>query len=310
MGLAGLGAALAVGLLAGCSTGIENGALPSTPEITNQTGTIIHLWNGSWIAALTVGVITWGLMLWCVAVYRKRKGDNKLPPQNRAHVPLELMYTAVPIVMIAVLLRFTASDIAEIRDVSQKPDYTIEAIGTVVGDPNRARTLSLAHGGQAVSVVASAGQRVQRGETLLTISPDPTARQAFQQAQAALSLARGDLQRTEKLAAQRLATQSQLAAARKVTRVDPNNSAAMVLAALVQQKQNKWSDAQTTLLAAQKLAPANTTVLCMLGIAAQHLDHPDAAAGYYQQALNANPDDTWAQELLNSLTPTKVSLVP
>ena len=101
-----------------------------------------------------------------------------------------------------------------------------------------------------------------------------------------------------------------LAAARKVTRVDPGNSAAMVLAALVQQKQNKWSDAQTTLLAAQKLAPANTTVLCMLGIAAQHLDHPDAAAGYYQQALNANPDDTWAQELLNSLTPTKVSLVP
>jgi RND family efflux transporter MFP subunit len=92
---------------------------------------------------------------------------------------------------------------------------TIEAIGTAVGDPNRARTLSLAHGGQIVGVAANAGQRVQRGETLLTISPDPATRQAFQQAQAALSLARGDLQRTEELAAQRLATQSQLAAARK-----------------------------------------------------------------------------------------------
>jgi len=127
--LAGLGAALVAGLLAGCSTGIENGALPSTPEITNQTGTIIHLWNGSWIAALAVGIITWGLMLWCVAVYRKRKDDHKLPPQTRAHLPLELMYTAVPLIMVAVLFKFTAEDIAEIRDVSTKPDYTIEAIG-------------------------------------------------------------------------------------------------------------------------------------------------------------------------------------
>jgi cytochrome c oxidase subunit 2 len=127
--LAGLGTALATALLAGCTTGIENGALPSTPEITNQTGTIIHLWNGSWIAALIVGVITWGLMLWAVAVYRKRKGDEKLPPQNRAHVPLELMYTALPLIMIAVLFKFTAEDIAEIKDISATPDYTIEAIG-------------------------------------------------------------------------------------------------------------------------------------------------------------------------------------
>ena len=127
--LAGLGAVLAAALLAGCTTGIENGALPSTPEITNQTGTIIHLWNGSWIAALIVGVITWGLILWCVAVYRKRKGDEKLPPQGRAHLPLELMYTAIPLIMVAVLFKFTAEDIAEIRDVSTTPDITIEIIG-------------------------------------------------------------------------------------------------------------------------------------------------------------------------------------
>ena len=129
MALAGLGAALSAAMLSGCATGIENGALPSTPEITNQTGTIIHLWNGSWIAALIVGVITWGLILWCAAVYRKRKDDNKLPPQTRANLPLELMYTAIPLVMIAVLFKFTANDIAEIRDTGAKPDYTIEVIG-------------------------------------------------------------------------------------------------------------------------------------------------------------------------------------
>jgi RND family efflux transporter MFP subunit len=56
---------------------------------------------------------------------------------------------------------------------------------------------------------------VKRGQPLLTITPDPVARSAYQQAQTALSLATGELARTEQLASQRLATQSQLATARK-----------------------------------------------------------------------------------------------
>jgi len=115
--------------LSGCATGVENGALPSTPEITNQTGRIIDLWNHSWIALLIVGAITWSLMLWSVVVYRKRKDDDRLPVQTRANIPLELMYTAVPFIMIAVLFRWTVTDIAEIKDVSAEPDVTIQMIG-------------------------------------------------------------------------------------------------------------------------------------------------------------------------------------
>lgn len=115
--------------MSGCATGWQNGALPSTPEITNQTGRIIDLWNYSWIAALAVGVITWGLMLWAVAVYRKRKNDEKLPVQSRANIPLELMYTAVPLVMVAVLFRWTATDVAEIKDMSQPADVHVQVIG-------------------------------------------------------------------------------------------------------------------------------------------------------------------------------------
>ncbi len=128
--LLGLSTLVATSLtLSGCATGIENGALPSTPEITNQTGRIIDLWNYSWIAALAVGAVTWALMLWAVAVYRKRKDDDKLPIQTRANIPLELMYTVVPLIMIAVLFRWTATDIVEIKDVSAEPDITIQVIG-------------------------------------------------------------------------------------------------------------------------------------------------------------------------------------
>jgi RND family efflux transporter MFP subunit len=93
---------------------------------------------------------------------------------------------------------------------------TIEAWGTAVGDPHRTRAISFAHGGQIIGVQVVAGQGVTRGQPLLTITPDPATRSAYQQAQSALTLARGELARTEQLAAQRLATQSQLATARKV----------------------------------------------------------------------------------------------
>ncbi len=92
---------------------------------------------------------------------------------------------------------------------------TVEAWGSAVGDPQHARAISLAHAGQVTALQVAAGQTVKRGQPLLTITPDPAARSAFQQAQTALTLARGELKRTEQLAAQRLATQSQLAMARK-----------------------------------------------------------------------------------------------
>lgn len=92
---------------------------------------------------------------------------------------------------------------------------SVEAIGSTMGDPHRARALSLAYGGQIVDVKVTAGQTVKGGQPLLTIRADPATRSAYRQAQSAFTLAQGELQRTEKMAAQRLATRSQVAAARK-----------------------------------------------------------------------------------------------
>ena len=99
--------------------------------------------------------------------------------------------------------------------VQQTFHDTVEAWGSAAGDPQHARAISLAHGGQVVALNVAVGQAVRRGQALLTIAPDPAARSAYQQAQSALGLASGELKRTEQLATQRLATQSQLATARK-----------------------------------------------------------------------------------------------
>lgn len=99
--------------------------------------------------------------------------------------------------------------------VQQTFHDSIEAWGSAAGDPQHARSISLGHGGQVTALQVAAGQSVKRGQPLLTITPDPAQRSAYQQAQTALTLAAGELKRTEQLASQRLATQSQLATARK-----------------------------------------------------------------------------------------------
>lgn len=122
-------AAPAVLLLSGCSETVQRGWLPSASEgATNQTGRITDLWVNSWIAALLVGALTWGLMLWCVVAYRRRRDETGYPAQIRYHLPLEIMYTVLPLMMVAVLFFYTARDESAIADTSDRPDVTINVV--------------------------------------------------------------------------------------------------------------------------------------------------------------------------------------
>ncbi len=122
------GAAL---LLAGCSSeSVRNGFLPSNEGMTDKTGSVIDLWTGSWIAALIVGVIVWALTIWCIVAYRRRKGDNAMPVQLRYHVPLELMYTILPILIVGVLFFYSARVTGDVVAVEEEEaDLHIQAYG-------------------------------------------------------------------------------------------------------------------------------------------------------------------------------------
>ena len=59
-----LAAGLAL-LLTGCSSEtLSRGFLPR--GVTSESARITELWNGSWITALIVGVLVWGLIAWCI----------------------------------------------------------------------------------------------------------------------------------------------------------------------------------------------------------------------------------------------------
>ena len=116
--------------LSGCSADmLRRGYLPAeSVGATNQTPTITALWNGSWIVLLGVGVLVWGLIIWCVIAYRRRAGDPEVPPQFRYHLPLEVMYTAIPLFMLSVLFYYTAVSQASILNLDEEPDHTVQVV--------------------------------------------------------------------------------------------------------------------------------------------------------------------------------------
>ena len=116
-------------LLTGCSAEAQRGWLPGEPGITNHTDRITGLWTTSWIVLLIVGAIAWGLMAWAIIVYRRRKGETAMPQQLRYNMPIETLFTVIPLVLVVGFFAFTARDMAAIEAEFEEPDVTIEVIG-------------------------------------------------------------------------------------------------------------------------------------------------------------------------------------
>jgi len=94
------------------------------PEcITKQSQDMRRLWTGSVIAALIVGFLVWGLILFSVVKHRKR-GDE-LPKQTAYNLPLEIVYTILPFLIIAGLFFFTVVVQDKVQKRSPNPDETI-----------------------------------------------------------------------------------------------------------------------------------------------------------------------------------------
>ena len=124
------GAALAALLLTGCTDEQLRGYLPgyNDGQVTNQTERITTMWVGSWSVLVIVGLIVWALTIWCAIAYRRRKDDTGYPIQLRYHVPLELMFTLLPVVMVMTFFYFTQRDVREIEHHVAEPDLTVNVV--------------------------------------------------------------------------------------------------------------------------------------------------------------------------------------
>lgn len=124
--------ALTAGLVLVTATGCTYKDFPRlgmpTP-VTEEAPRILSLWQGSWAAALATGVLVWGLIVWSIIFHRRSRTKVEVPPQTRYNMPIEALYTVVPLIIVSVLFYFTARDESKLLKLDDKPAHTINVVG-------------------------------------------------------------------------------------------------------------------------------------------------------------------------------------
>ncbi|WP_370619116.1 cytochrome c oxidase subunit II [Mumia sp. Pv 4-285] len=127
-----LGSAVAaIVLLSGCSEDADSQwqrlALPVGS--TDRTESMFVLWVAAWIACAVVLVLVLGLMFWAMVRYRRRPG-NEVPTQLRYHLPLEVLYTVAPVIIVAIFFAQTVIAQNDMLEKVDDPDHTVTVVGS------------------------------------------------------------------------------------------------------------------------------------------------------------------------------------
>jgi len=113
-------------LLTGCAKvsglGFEEG-------LTSVNDTSLSLWQGAWIAAGVVGVFTLILILWPAVFHRAKASKGEFPKQTQYNIPVEIAYTLIPFIIVAVLFYFTAVKEQKITEKTTTYAHEIEVKG-------------------------------------------------------------------------------------------------------------------------------------------------------------------------------------
>ncbi len=100
------------------------------PDSASEEGDhVLSLWSGFFVAAVAVALLVWVLVIVALVRGRRRDGDDEIPSQRAYNIPLEIAYTVVPIIIVAVLFAFSVRTEEKVTRVVADPAVRVEVIG-------------------------------------------------------------------------------------------------------------------------------------------------------------------------------------
>ena len=110
-------------LLSAC----ELPSLGAPDPATEQGQHVFDLYR--WFAAAAVGVGVFVIVLVAFTIVRFRRRSDELPRQNPYNVPVEIAYTAIPLVIVAVLFVYSVRTEDSVNALTDSPDHVVDVVG-------------------------------------------------------------------------------------------------------------------------------------------------------------------------------------
>lgn len=100
------------------------------PEAVSEQGEGIgSLYNFFAIVAAIIFVVVAGLIAWSIVRYRDRDGSGEEPPQVHTNLKLEILWFAIPTVIVAVLFFLSMDRLSAVNDEEPEPGVTVSVEG-------------------------------------------------------------------------------------------------------------------------------------------------------------------------------------
>ena len=94
---------------------------------TNQGASIRQLYDVVFIIAAIIFFVVEGLILWTVLRYRRRPGDDELPPQTHGNTLAEALWTIIPTIIVAFLFAISWGTLNSVESLSATPELKVRA---------------------------------------------------------------------------------------------------------------------------------------------------------------------------------------
>jgi cytochrome c oxidase subunit II len=96
--------------------------------VTDQGASIRQLYDIVFLIAVAIFFVVEGLILWTVLRYRRRPGDDELPPQTHGNALAEALWTIIPTVIVAFLFVISWQTLNTVEAVSAEPQLRVRAL--------------------------------------------------------------------------------------------------------------------------------------------------------------------------------------